>query len=86
MFPSSSMLKYRAVFVATKLNKAILALIPPMCARLVAILHLLRTGVELPAAEMKKIEVSKKVLELAKDPNRHQPKPDSYQLPDAYED
>ncbi|CAN0493772.1 unnamed protein product, partial [Ectocarpus sp. 12 AP-2014] len=46
----------------------------------------LNEGVELTAAEKKKIEVSKKVLELAKDPNRHQPKSDAYQLPDAYED
>lgn len=43
-------------------------------------------GVELTAAEKKKIEVSKKVLELAKDPHRHEPKTDAYQLPDAYED
>ncbi|CAM9427278.1 unnamed protein product, partial [Ectocarpus fasciculatus] len=46
----------------------------------------LNEGVELTAAEKKKIEVSKKVLELAKDPNRHAPKTDAYQLPDAYED
>lgn len=30
--------------------------------------------------------MSKQVLQLAKDPNRHEPKSDAYQLPDAYED
>lgn len=43
-------------------------------------------GVELTADERKKIEVSKQVLQLAKDPHRHAPKTDAYQLPDAYED
>lgn len=41
---------------------------------------------ELTANERQKIEVSRQVLELAKDPNRHAPKTDAYQLPDAYED
>lgn len=58
---------------------------------LLLLLHILHSattvaGVELTAGEKKKIEVSKKVLELAKDPNRHAPKTDAYQLPDAYED
>lgn len=36
--------------------------------------------------ERRRIEISKQVLQLAKDPNRHAPKSDHYQLPDAYED
>ncbi|CAM9102126.1 unnamed protein product, partial [Choristocarpus tenellus] len=36
--------------------------------------------------ERRRIEVSKQILQLAKDPHRHEPKSDHYQLPDAYED
>ncbi len=70
----------------------LLLLLPLLPLLLLLLLNLLflpprrAAGVELTAAEKKKIEVSKKVLELARDPNRHAPKTDAYQLPDAYED
>jgi pre-mRNA-splicing factor ATP-dependent RNA helicase DHX16 len=45
-----------------------------------------REGVALTKLEKQRIELSKQVLKLAKDPNRFDPKADFYQLPDAYED
>lgn len=41
---------------------------------------------ELTDLEKRRIEVSKQILQLAKDSDRHDPKSDAYQLPDAYED
>ncbi|CAM9175049.1 unnamed protein product [Chrysoparadoxa australica] len=43
-------------------------------------------GIELTDIEKKRIEISKQVLQLAKDPYRFDPKADYYQLPDSYED
>ncbi len=46
----------------------------------------LREGVKLTDLERKRIELSKQILRLAKDPDRFDPKGNYYQLPDAYED
>ncbi|CAM9520621.1 unnamed protein product, partial [Phaeothamnion confervicola] len=46
----------------------------------------LKEGVTLTDAERRRIEITKQVIQLARDPERFDPKADRYRLPDAYED